>query len=59
MAKVVGWSHEVYKQFTCWHCAAIVEYTPSEDKFTDHTDEGTRIKGLNCPNCGEFHRTNN
>lgn len=58
MAKVVGWSLEVYKQFTCSDCAAIVEYSPIEVITTDRTDEGVPIKGLNCPNCGEFHRTN-
>lgn len=58
MAKVVGFDPKVYKRFTCWQCAAIVEHTPSEDKFTDRTDEGSKISGLNCPNCGAFHRTN-
>ena len=58
MVKVIGFDEKVSKRFTCYECGAIVEYTPSEDKFTDRTDEGTKIKGLNCPNCGEFHRTN-
>jgi transcription initiation factor IIE alpha subunit len=58
MAKVIGFEEKVYKKFTCGDCGAIVQYTPKEDQFTDITDEGCRICGLNCPNCGEFHRTN-
>jgi transcription initiation factor IIE alpha subunit len=58
MAKVIGFDEKVYKRFTCYYCAAIVQYAPNEDKFTDKTDEGTKIKGLFCPNCNEFHRTN-
>jgi transcription initiation factor IIE alpha subunit len=58
MAKVIGFDEKVYKRFTCYHCGAIVQYAPNEDKFTDKTDEGTKIKGLDCPNCNEFHRTN-
>ena len=58
MATIIGYDPKVKKQFTCYHCGAIVEYSPNEDKYTDRTDEGTKIKGLNCPGCGEFHRTN-
>lgn len=58
MAKVVGFEEKLMKKFTCWNCFAIVEYAPGEAKFTDRTDEGCKIKGLNCPNCGAFHRTN-
>lgn len=58
MAKVIGFDQKVMKQFTCRNCGAIVEYAPSEDTFTDRTDEGCNIRGLNCPNCGDFHRTN-
>ena len=58
MAKVIGFDPKVMKQFTCRNCGAIVEYAPCEDKSTDRTDEGTKIRGLNCPNCGQFHRTN-
>ncbi len=58
MAKVIGFDEKVMKQFTCRECSAIVQYAPNEDKFTDQTDEGCKIKGLNCPNCGQFHRTN-
>jgi transcription initiation factor IIE alpha subunit len=58
MAKVIGFDEKVYKQFTCRECAAIVQYAPNEAKYTDNTDEGYRIKGLNCPNCGSFNRTN-
>ena len=58
MVKIIGFDESVYKKFTCRECGAIVQYTPSEDKFTDRTDEGTRIKGLSCPACGSFHRTN-
>lgn len=58
MATVIGFDKKVMKQFTCFTCGAIVEYSPLEDKFTDRTDEGCKIKGLECPNCGTFHRTN-
>jgi hypothetical protein len=58
MAKVAGFDEKVYKRFTCHECAAIVEYAPNEDQYTERTDEGCKIKGLKCPNCGAFHRTN-
>lgn len=64
MAKVIGFDETKYHRFTCYNCAAIVEYTPNEivgkcyDSGLPATDEGTRIKGLKCPNCGDFHRTN-
>ena len=57
MAKVIGFDEKLMKQFTCRECTAIVEYAPIEDKYTDRTDDGWKIKGLNCPNCGAFHRT--
>lgn len=58
MAKVIGFDPKVLKTFTCYKCGAIVEYNPNEAVFTGYTDEGVRIKGLNCPNCGTLHRTN-
>lgn len=58
MAKVIGFDESILKKFTCRNCGANVQYTPQEDKFTDRSDEGCKIKGLNCPNCGNFHRTN-
>lgn len=58
MATVIGYEESVYKKFTCSNCAAIVKYTPSEDQFTTRTDEGRKIRGLKCPGCGQFHRTN-
>lgn len=58
MAKVIGYDEKVYEQFTCSECAAIVQYAPNEAKYDGRTDEGTKIKGLDCPNCGAFHRTN-
>jgi Pyruvate/2-oxoacid:ferredoxin oxidoreductase delta subunit len=58
MAKVIGFDATKMKQFTCYECTAIVQYAPNEAKYIDRTDEGTKIKGLNCPNCGVFHRTN-
>lgn len=58
MATVIGYDERVYKKFTCCKCAAIVQYTPNEVKETDRKDEGCTIYGLNCPNCGNFHRTN-
>lgn len=64
MAKVIGFDQKVMKQFTCYECGAIVEYAPNEvtQKVGEDgrvaTDEGCRIVGLNCPNCGSFNRTN-
>lgn len=58
MATIVGIDTSKYKRFTCSYCCSIVEYAPSEDQYTLRTDEGTRIKGLNCPACHTFHRTN-
>jgi hypothetical protein len=64
MAKIIGYDETKYKQFTCRECAAIVEYAPNEAKTKlsedgrPCTDEGTHIKGLTCPGCGVFHRTN-
>jgi transcription initiation factor IIE alpha subunit len=58
MATVIGFDETKYKKFTCYACGAIVRYALLEDKYTDRTDEGTRIRGLNCPNCLTFHRTN-
>lgn len=59
MATILGYDSKLNKQFTCYYCTAIVEYKPNEVVKTDRTDEGRRIEGLNCPSCGEFHRTNN
>lgn len=58
MAKIIGYDETKRNRFTCYHCAAIVEYMPNEVHKTDRTDEGVPIKGLNCPGCGTFHRTN-
>ena len=58
MAKVIGYDEKVYKQFTCSECGAIVQYAPNEDRYDGRTDEGTKIRGLDCPGCGAFHRTN-
>jgi RNase P subunit RPR2 len=58
MAKVIGFEPKVMRKFTCRECAAIIEYAPNEVMDTHRTDEGCTIRGLNCPNCGHFHRTN-
>jgi transcription initiation factor IIE alpha subunit len=58
MAKVIGFDESLLKKFTCRECTAIVQYVPQEDIYTDQTDEGINIRGLNCPNCNTFHRTN-
>ena len=58
MATVVGYDERLKKRFTCRMCAAIVEYLPTEEVETSDTDEGVRIRGLVCPGCGKFHRTN-
>lgn len=64
MAKIIGYEEKVFKKFTCSECGAIVQYTPNEVRAKLYgcgeiaTDEGRVIKGLICPSCGEFHRTN-
>lgn len=64
MAKVIGFDPKLNKKFTCYDCTAIVEYPPNEetqliwDDGRPATDEGCKIYGLKCPNCGSFHRTN-
>lgn len=58
MAKVVGYDETKYKRFTCYSCAAIVEYRPNEATWDGRTDEGEKIIGLYCPGCGAWHRTN-
>lgn len=58
MATVIGVDETKFKKFTCSECCSIVQYAPYEDKFTDRKDEGTKIKGLYCPKCNAFHRTN-
>ena len=60
MAKVIGYDDDesVYKKFTCRECGAVVQYAPREDQYTDRLVAGQKIKGLNCPGCKEFHRTN-
>jgi uncharacterized Zn finger protein len=58
MATVIGFDKSKTETFTCYECTAIVEYTKNEVIKTDQTDEGCRIWGLYCPNCGQFHRTN-
>ena len=58
MAKVIGFKQEVYKRYTCSDCAAIIEYAPNEEYWSGHTDEGSKIMGIKCPNCGVFVRTN-
>jgi len=64
MAKIIGFDEIKYERFTCSHCCAIVEYAPNEalpyyGRFsTPIRDAGQIVKGLNCPNCGKFHRTN-
>lgn len=56
--KIIGYEPKISKKFTCSNCGAIVEYLPAHERYTGSTDEGTKIKGLDCPGCGEFHRTN-
>lgn len=64
MAKVIRFDPKINKKFTCLECGAIVEYSPNEavqkywNSSVPATDEGTKIIGLNCPNCSSFHRTN-
>lgn len=58
MATVIGQAEQVYKRFTCYKCGAIVQYVPSEVRWNGQTDEGTKIMGLNCPQCWNFVRTN-
>lgn len=58
MATIIGYTEKVNKKFECSNCGAIVEYKPIEEKETGNTDEGVKIRGLHCPGCGQFKRTN-
>ena len=56
--RVIGRSSAVVKKCTCYNCGAIIEYLPKHVRNTDRKDEGTTIRGLPCPECGDFIRTN-
>lgn len=43
MTNVIGFRQEMMKECTCRECGDIVERAPHEEKFTDRTDNGTRI----------------
>lgn len=58
MAKVIGIDESKYKRFTCSECCSTVRYAPNEAKWNGRRDNGREIRGLNCPACGVFHRTN-
>ena len=58
MAQVIGFDETKVKKFTCNNCGAIVRYNKSEEQYLDLVDNGENIRGLYCPNCGEFTRTN-
>ena len=64
MAKVVGHEPKLMKRITCHDCTAIIEYKPNEvvqlywEDGRPATDDGCRIMGFKCPECGEFVRTN-
>lgn len=58
MPSVIGFTENRYKKIVCWHCEAIVQYEKTEPKWNGETDEGTKILGFNCPNCGDWIRTN-
>lgn len=58
MATVVGYDEQIYKRFTCGECGAIVQYRPNEKFWNGSKDEGVQIRGLFCPGCGVWHRTN-
>lgn len=58
MATILGYDESVYKKFTCRECGAIVQYKPNENLWTELKNEGTYIRGLRCPGCNVFHRTN-
>lgn len=62
MAKVVGRDERAVLRITCYECAAIVEYTPSEVRNlwsgTDYGGGPDGADGFNCPNCGNEIHTN-
>jgi hypothetical protein len=54
MIKVIGESPEAVKQTVCRHCAAKLEYTPSDVKERHGTDYGGGPDGkewIDCPRC--------
>lgn len=54
MTKVIGFRQEMMKECTCRECGAIVEHAPHEEKLTDRTDSGTRIRGSIAPTAEVF-----
>lgn len=58
MAKIIGYESKLLRQVTCRECTAIIEYKPNEPVYNGQIDEHTKIKGLYCPECSEFIRTN-
>ena len=58
MVIVEGYDQSRYKKLTCYYCYAILKYSPIDEEYTGETDEGTSIKGIECPSCFNFIRTN-
>ena len=54
MATVIGTDTTKVLRATCWECASIVEYTPSEtrkDSRRDYTGSSDTYVYLKCPKC--------
>ena len=54
MVQVVGEDPKAFKQVTCEHCAAILQYTLHEVKRRDGKDYSGGADGeewINCPRC--------
>jgi RNase P subunit RPR2 len=54
MVKVVGKDESAVKRKTCFNCASVLEYTPSDVKertVSDYTGSKDLVRYVICPNC--------
>lgn len=56
--RIVGTDPRIKKRCTCYNCGSVIEYLPKHIRDTCRKDEGEIIRGLDCPGCGNFIRTN-
>ena len=56
--RIVGTDPRFKKKCSCHNCGSIIEYLPKHVRNTSNKDEGETIRGLDCPGCGNFIRTN-
>lgn len=62
MPKIIGQDSGAVKEITCRHCAARLQYTPSEenrDYSTDYLGDKDYFSYVYCPGCGGRVKTKN